>query len=58
MNWVCFILCFTNFYIYGLRRIYDLFKKKTNEKGLKTSSFNDKDKIKGKVDSTMIDFLV
>ncbi|CAN6560205.1 unnamed protein product [Malus baccata var. baccata] len=32
--------------------------KKTNEKGLKTLSFNDKDKIKGKVNSTRIDFLV
>ncbi|RXI03649.1 hypothetical protein DVH24_004301 [Malus domestica] len=32
--------------------------KKTNEKGLKTLSFNDKDKIKGKVNSTRIEFLV
>ena len=29
---------------------------KTNEKGLKTLSFNDKDKIKGKVNSTRFDF--
>ena len=28
------------------------------KKGLKTLSFNDMDKIKGKVNSTMIDFLV
>ena len=33
-------------------------KRKTNEKSLKTLSFNDKDKIKGKVNSTRIDFLV
>ncbi|RXH68773.1 hypothetical protein DVH24_031106 [Malus domestica] len=32
-------------------------KRKTNENGLKTLSFNDKDKIKGKVNSTRIDFL-
>ncbi|RXH88906.1 hypothetical protein DVH24_000505 [Malus domestica] len=31
---------------------------KTNENDLKTLSFNDKDKIKGKVNSTRIDFLV
>ncbi|RXH93964.1 hypothetical protein DVH24_016031 [Malus domestica] len=30
---------------------------KTNENGLKTLSFNDNDKIKGKVNSTRIDFL-
>ncbi|CAN6576743.1 unnamed protein product [Malus baccata var. baccata] len=30
---------------------------KTNEKGLKTLSFNDKDKLKGKLNSTMFDFL-
>ena len=36
----------------------NLKKKKTNEKCLKTLSFNDKDKIKGKVNSTMFDFLV
>ncbi|RXH68029.1 hypothetical protein DVH24_028176 [Malus domestica] len=35
-----------------------LFLRKTNENGLKTLSFNDKDKIKGKVNSTRIDFLV
>ncbi|CAN6698465.1 unnamed protein product [Malus baccata var. baccata] len=35
----------------------ELKERKTNEKGLKTLSFNDKDKIKGKVNSTMIDFL-
>ncbi|CAN6564477.1 unnamed protein product [Malus baccata var. baccata] len=33
-------------------------RPKTNENDLKTLSFNDKDKIKGKVNSTMIDFLV
>ncbi|CAN6579733.1 unnamed protein product [Malus baccata var. baccata] len=33
-------------------------QRKTNENNLKTLSFNDKDKIKGKVNSTMIDFLV
>ena len=33
-------------------------KRKNNENGLKTLSFNDKDKIKGKVNSTRIDFLV
>ena len=32
--------------------------KKTNEKDLKTLSFNDNDKIKGKVNSTKIDFFV
>ena len=32
--------------------------RKTNEKGLKTLSFNDKDKIKGKMNSTKFDFLV
>ena len=32
--------------------------RKTNEKGLKTLNFNDKDKIKGKVNSTRFDFLV
>ena len=32
--------------------------RKTNEKGLKTLSFNDKDKIKGTVNSTKFDFLV
>ena len=31
---------------------------KTNENSLKTLSFNDKDKIKGKVNSTRINFLV
>ncbi|CAN6684372.1 unnamed protein product [Malus baccata var. baccata] len=31
---------------------------KTNENDLKTLSFNDKDKINGKVNSTMIDFLL
>ena len=36
----------------------DLNQKKINEKGLKTLSFNDKDKIKGKVNSTRFDFLV
>ncbi|RXH97388.1 hypothetical protein DVH24_007734 [Malus domestica] len=38
--------------------IWPYFKRKTNKKGLKTLSFNDKDKIKGKVNSTRIDFLV
>ncbi|RXI04493.1 hypothetical protein DVH24_038767 [Malus domestica] len=38
--------------------LFFLFFRKTNEKGLKTLSFNDKDKIKGKVNSTRIDFLV
>ena len=33
-------------------------QKKTNEKDLKTLSFNDNDKIKGKVNSTKFDFLV
>ncbi|CAN6545393.1 unnamed protein product [Malus baccata var. baccata] len=33
-------------------------KRKTNEKGLKILSFNDKDKIKGKVNSIRFDFLV
>ena len=32
--------------------------RKTNEKNLKTLSFNDKDKIKGKVNSTRFDFLL
>ena len=32
--------------------------RKTNENGLKTLSFNDKDKIKDKVNSTRFDFLV
>ena len=32
--------------------------RKTNKNGLKTLSFNDKDKIKGKVNSTWIDILV
>ena len=31
-----------------------LFLRKTNEKGLKTFSFNDKDKIKGKVNSNKV----
>ena len=31
---------------------------KTNEKNLKTLSFNENDKIEGKVNSTLIDFLV
>ena len=34
------------------------FERKTNEKVLKTLSFNDNDKIKGKVNSTRFDFLV
>ena len=34
------------------------FLRKTNENGSKTLSFNDKDKIKGKVNGTKIDFLV
>ena len=33
-------------------------QRKTNEKGLKTLSFNNNDKIKGKVNSTMFDILV
>ncbi|RXH96397.1 hypothetical protein DVH24_008901 [Malus domestica] len=33
-------------------------KRKINENDLKTLSFNDKDNIKGKMNSTMIDFLV
>ncbi|CAN6703295.1 unnamed protein product [Malus baccata var. baccata] len=37
---------------------FPLFLRKTNKKGLKTLSFNDKDKINGKVNSTKIDFLV
>ncbi|RXH91152.1 hypothetical protein DVH24_020175 [Malus domestica] len=32
--------------------------RKTNENNLKILSFNDKDKIKGKVNSTKIDFLI
>ena len=31
---------------------------KTNENGLKTLTFNNKDKIKDKMNSSMIDFLV
>ncbi|RXH70977.1 hypothetical protein DVH24_015599 [Malus domestica] len=33
-------------------------RKKTNKNDLKTLSFNNKDKIKGKVNSTRVDFLV
>ena len=32
-------------------------KRKTNENGLKTLSFNDKDKIKDKVNSIRFDFI-
>ena len=35
-----------------------VFFRKTNENGLKILSFNDKDKIKGKVNNTKFDFLV
>ena len=34
------------------------FLRKTNEKRLKTLNFKDKNKIKGKVNSIMIEFLV
>ncbi|RXI06521.1 hypothetical protein DVH24_025657 [Malus domestica] len=36
------------------REIEGLVDEKTNEKDLKTLSFNDKDKIKGKVNSTSL----
>ena len=36
----------------------ELIIRKTNKNDLKTLNFNDKDNIKGKVNSIMIDFLV
>ena len=49
-------------WVFGLKFCYpisyQLKFRKTNEKSLKTLSFNDKDKIKGKVNSTRFDFLV
>ncbi|RXH84457.1 hypothetical protein DVH24_027356, partial [Malus domestica] len=58
----------THFYLYVLQvrftychldmLVIQYFHRKTNEEGLKTLSFNDKDKIKGKVNSIRLDFLV